>query len=89
MTKSIMQDERRCYITGRTDRLDLHHVFSGPRRKASTKYGCWCWLTHEIHMELHDRNKELDKMLRRACQEKFEEIYSREEFMEVFGKSYL
>ena len=84
-----MQDERRCFITGRTDRLDLHHVYAGARRKASDRFGCWCWLTHEIHMELHDRNKELDKMLRRACQERFEEIYSHQEFMEIFGKNYL
>ena len=40
-------------------------------------------------MELHDKNKELDRMLQRVCQEKFEEKYSHEEFMEVFGKSYL
>ena len=40
-------------------------------------------------MELHERNKELDKMIRRTCQERFEEIYSHEEFMNVFGKSYI
>ena len=86
---SIMQTEKECFVTGRTFNLDRHHVFAGSRRDASERYGCWIWLSHDIHMELHDRNKELDKMIRRACQERFEEIYSHEEFMEVFGKSYL
>lgn len=84
-----MQTEKECFVTGRTFNLDRHHVFAGSRRDASERYGCWIWLSHDIHMELHDRNKELDKMIRRACQERFEEIYSHEEFMEVFGKSYL
>ena len=89
MTKSIMQDEKVCIITGSTQNLDKHHCLHGIRRKAAEKYGCWCWIRHDLHMELHDRNKALDLMLERACQERFEEIYSHDEFMEVFGKSYL
>ena len=88
-SKSIMQTEKECFITGYLNHLDRHHVFGGPRRNASEAFGCWIWLRHDIHMEIHDRNKELDKMIKRACQEKFEEIYSHEEFMEIFGKSYL
>ena len=89
MIDSIMQDEKRCYITGSEIWLDKHHIYHGSRRKAADKYGCWVWLRHDIHMELHDRNKELDRMLQRECQQRFEELYSHEEFMEVFGKSYL
>ena len=89
MGKSIMQDEKYCYVTGSHGQLDRHHVFAGSRRKASEKYGCWIWLRHDIHMDLHDRDKALDKMLRRMTQERFEEIYGHEKFMEVFGKSYL
>lgn len=88
-SKSIMQDNRECFITGSTVDLDRHHVFHGPRRNAAEKYGCWVWLRHDLHMEVHDRNKELDRMLQRACQTRFEEIYSHEEFMTVFGKNYL
>ena len=89
MSKSIMQDEKKCFVTGSESQLDRHHVYAGSRRKASERYGCWVWLRHDIHMELHDRNKVLDKMLRRTCQEQFEAVYSHEKFMEVFGKSYL
>ena len=89
MSKSILQSEKECFITGILVDLDRHHVFAGSRRKASEKFGCWVWLRHDIHMELHDRNKALDKMLRRTCQEKFEEIYSHQEFMEIFGRNWL
>ena len=89
MGKSIMQDERECFISGYTGALDKHHIYAGNCRKASEKFGCWVWLRHDIHMELHDSNKTLDKLLRRTCQERFEETHSREEFMEIFGKSYL
>ena len=90
MIKSILQpDEKVCFITGSTLNLDRHHVYHGPRRAAAERHGCWIWLRHDIHMEIHDRNKELDKMIKRACQERFEELYSHEEFMSIFGKSYL
>lgn len=89
MGQSIMQTEKECFITGSRIYLDKHHCFHGSRRKAAEKYGCWIWLRHDLHMELHDRNKELDRMIQRSCQERFEEIYSHQEFMEVFGKSYL
>ena len=87
--KSLMQDEKECFVTGSTVNLDLHHIYHGPRRKAADRWGCWCWLRHDIHMDLHDKNKELDRMLQRVCQEKFEDKYSHDEFMEVFGKNYL
>ena len=84
-----MQDSRYCYITGRTDHLDKHHIFTGIRRKAADKWGCWCWLNHEVHMAAHDKQQELLTQLRQECQERFEELYGHEKFMEVFGKSYL
>lgn len=89
MTKSIMQDDRYCYITGHTARLDRHHVFGGSRRKAAEKWGCWVWLDHEIHMALHSTNPELQQQLKQECQERFEDLYGHDVFMRVFGKSYL
>ena len=90
MTKSILQDEKVCYVTGSEYGLDLHHIYAGvANRKISDREGCWVWLRHDVHMDLHDRNKELDYRLKRECQEKFEETHSREEFRRLFGKSYL
>ena len=85
-----MQDEKVCFISGRQTQLDRHHCFHGSaRRKLAEKWGCWCWLSHDLHMELHRKNKALDLMLERACQQRFEELHSHEEFMRIFGKNYL
>ena len=89
MSGSILQSERECYVTGSRQCLDRHHVFHGPRRKAAEKWGCWVWLRHDVHMALHSGDTELDRRLKRECQERFEEIWGHEKFMEVFGKSYI
>ena len=89
MSKSIMQDEKRCFVTGSEGQLDRHHCLHGIRRKKAEEWGCWVWLRRDIHRELHDRNKALDRMIEQACQERFEELYGHEKFMEVFGKNYL
>lgn len=86
---SIMQDEKECFVTGSKTGLDPHHIYHGCRRKAADEWGCWVWLRHDIHRELHDKDKTLDRMLERACQERFEQLYGHSKFMEVFGKSYL
>lgn len=87
---SILQgDEYRCYVTGYQGPCDLHHVYAGSNRTNSDRWGCWVWLRHDVHMRLHDQDKELDRRIRRECQEAFEEKYDRATFMKVFGKSYL
>ena len=90
MSKSIISNDQQCWVCESRQNLHRHHVYFGvSNRPLSEKYGCWVWLRHDIHMELHQQNPALDRMIQRACQERFEEIYSHEEFMEVFGKSYL
>ena len=90
--QSILQEEKRCFLTGRIDDLHQHHVYGGSRRKASDKWGCWVWLTAERHnMSNHSihHNHELDIELKQTCQTRFEELYGHDKFMQVFGKSYL
>ena len=89
MTDSIMQNGRYCYITGRTDNLDKHHVFGAANRKHSEQFGCWVWLTHDVHMQAHQRSPELLTQLKQECQERFEEIHGHERFMQIFGRNYL
>lgn len=89
MAKSIMQDEKECYLTGSTECLDLHHCFQGSRRQLSDKWGCTVWLRHDIHMRLHDSDRELDLQIKRDCQKEFERRWGHEKFMEVFGRNYL
>ncbi len=89
---SILQDRRECYITGSTEGLHRHHVYAGSRRKASDAWGCWVWLRWDWHngadYGVHS-SPELDRRLKRECQEKFEELYGHEKFMKVFGKNFL
>lgn len=93
--KSILQDKKECYITGRTDNLHPHHIFYGRgQRKISDKHGFWIWLTGEYHTQstklgVHFDNVEMKEKLQRDCQTKFEETHSREEFMKLIGKNYL
>ena len=77
--KSIIQDEKKCFITGQTYWLECHHVFFGRAyRKLSEKYGLKVWLTRELHRGtkgVHS-NRELDLKLKRIAQKKFEEAYT-------------
>ena len=92
MAKSILQDEKKCYITGSTENLHQHHIFAGSRRKASDKWGCWVWLRADWH-NMADYgvhfNRELDEKLKCEAQLAFERIHSHQKFMDVFGKNYL
>ena len=79
---------RECYICGRTDWIERHHIFGGSRRKKSEKYGLTVDLCHYHHNGAH-HNKELNLFLKRVGQTKFEKTHTRDEFREIFGKSYL
>lgn len=92
MPESIMQDKKECWITGSTSGLHRHHIYAGSRRNASEEWGCWVWLRGDWHnlssYGVHF-NTAFDRELKALCQEKFEALYGRERFMEVFGKNYL
>lgn len=63
-----------------------------PNRRISEENGFWVWLRADWHnlasYGVHF-NKDLDRKLKQACQEKFEETHSREEFVRLIGKNYL
>lgn len=92
--KSILQDQKKCYVTGRTDNLHEHHIYYGcGLRKVSEKRGFKVYLTGDLHNQsnagVHTGNHKLDLRLKRECQAKFEETHSRAEFMELIGRNYL
>lgn len=91
MAKSIIQTgEPECFITGSRINLDRHHCMHGiGNRMLAEKYGLWVWLQHDVHMRLHDKDKELDKHLEQVAQKAFEKKYSHEFWMKLFGKNYL
>ena len=90
--KSIIQDEKKCFISGQTFWLEEHHIFFGrANRKLSEQYGLKVWLTRDHHRGIKGvhNNRELDLTLKRLAQTVFEETHTREEFRNIFGKSYL
>lgn len=91
MKPSIIQTgEKQCFVTGSRINLDKHHcMHGGANRKLAEKYGLWVWLRHDIHMRLHDEDKELDRQLEQDAQRAFEKKYSHEKWMQMFRKSYL
>jgi len=90
--KSIIQSEKKCFFCGKASNLEDHHIFFGTaNRKLSEKYGLKVYLC-----PYHHRGKGgphgsfiVNMALKEIAQRKFEETHSREEFRNIFGKSYL
>ena len=94
MAKSIMQTEKKCYITGQTQNLHKHHIYAGKNRQISEDNGFWVYLVGILHNQsdegVHCKNGHaLDMKLKTECQAKFEETHTRAEFMALIGKNYL
>lgn len=92
--QTILQSEKKCYLTGSTSGLQKHHIFGAFNRNNSEKYGLWVWLRWDRHLadspyRTPHNDAEIDLMLKKDAQRKFEETHTREEFMQIFGKNYL
>ena len=97
---SILQtDHERCYLCGRratgVDPLDRHHVFFGPNRGKSEKYGLTVYLHHSschifgrqaVHNNA-DICRELQKEAQKTAMERFG--WSTDDFIGIFGRNYL
>lgn len=89
--KSVVSNERKCWVCGRSEPLHKHHIYYGnANRRLSEKYGCWVWLCPEHHnmskWGVHF-NKSLDLELKELCQMKLG--WSPEKMIKVFGRNYL
>jgi hypothetical protein len=92
--KSIIEQREQCYICGTVLSLEKHHIFYGTaNRRKSEQYGLTVLLCPEHHrgtFGVHGAcGHELDKRLKMLGQRQFERIYSRDKFMQEFGKNYL
>lgn len=92
--KSIMQDEKKCFVTGSETCLHKHHIFGAYNRNNSEKYGLWVWLKWDRHINnspyrTPHNDATVDLMLKKTAQRKFEETHTREEFISIFGRNYL
>lgn len=86
---------RKCFLCGRTGNLDRHHIFGGPFRKKSDKYGLTVDLCHDTcHIFGPDavhQNRETMLEVKRYGQRKAmnENGWTTEQFIKEFGKNYL
>lgn len=94
MSKSIMQptSPKWCYLCGRQTDLEKHHIYAGiGNRKWSERYGLWVYLCGSCHRGSHGAQyeKQINVRLKEEGQREFEKTHTREEFRQIFGKSYL
>lgn len=87
--KSIISNEKRCFLCGTTQNLEEHHIFAGGLRKQSEKYGCKVFLCHEHHWQVHNGNMQLYTYLCKIAQKRFEEEYPYLSFMAIFHRNWL
>lgn len=93
--RSVFTDDmEHCYFTD-TPYCHRHHIFYGSRRDLSETYNFIIPLAHYLHENypgsVHDNpNHGLDLELKQMAQAYFEEHHgTREEFINVFGRSWL
>lgn len=92
MAKSIISNERQCYLCGKTVNLEKHHIFGGTaNRKISERLGLWVYLCHNCHTGKNGAqyNKEKNLRLKQDAQRAYEKTHARDEWMKLIGKNYL
>ena len=91
--KSILQDEKVCFLCGREYGLEKHHIFAGvANRRISEAEGLWCWLCGEtchrgIDGAQYDSEKNL--YLKQMAQAAYEQTHSHDQWMKLIRKNYL
>ena len=100
MSRSIMQrKEDVCYLCEKLyagdwhQKTEEHHVMFGTSdRKLSEHYGLKVYLClghHRNSNEAVHKNHKMDLMLKQDAEKIFIEKYSKDKWMDVFGKNYL
>lgn len=96
--KSIVQpDKTQCFLCGKNAQadyfgLDEHHVYGGPNRKLSERYGLKVYLCHHTcHLHGVHANAGLARQLKAKVQQIAMNHYqwSVDDFRRIFGKNYL
>lgn len=94
LTSVFTDDMDHCIFTG-SPYIERHHIFGGSsNKKHSEKYGFVVPLRYDLHPNGARADmryaKEIDLYLKQKAQRYFEEHYgTRDEFRQIFGKSWL
>lgn len=91
--ESIIQHERCCMVCRTTHNLHRHHIFEGTaNRRISDANGFTVYLCgyhHNLSSAGIHFDKTLDIAVKRYAQQIYEQTHSRNEFIELIGRSYL
>ena len=98
--KSILQNQenKQCYLCMLQEgnyayqTVEDHHIFFGSNRRNSELYGFkvnLCIRHHRTGKEAVHLNRENDLILKKICQREYERTHTRQEFVQIIGKSYL
>lgn len=94
MSKSLLDNNKVCFICGTTFNLHKHHIYGGANRSKSERDGCWCYLCAPHH-NMSDRGVHFDReknlWLKNTCQKLWMTKYKKteEDFIKEYGRSYL
>lgn len=89
MKSIIPQDPQVCYLCGRRNATDVHHVYPGANRQVSDQYGLTVRLCRDCHRDLHDKGINmagLQSWVQRIAMEHYG--WNLDEWITRFGKDY-
>lgn len=92
MTSRVKDDrENVCYLCGKWDYLDVHHIFEGSKRQRCDELRLVVHICRDCHNKVHSsKGSDTRDFLHKLGQTIYEtEIGTREDFIKDFIKSYL
>lgn len=94
MSKSIMQQEKKCWACGTTLNLHHHHCIYGiANRKKAEADGLWVYLCTDHHIGVingvHGQNFKLNKILHIEAQKAYEAKHGHDAYMKRYHLNYL
>ena len=85
---SILQKNRECFYCGAVENLDRHEFLSGSNRRNAAYHGLWVYVCRLCHSKIQNNATAMDSG-RRMSQAVFEDLHGHDEYMKIFGRSYL
>lgn len=89
---SILNNLDKCYFCGQPAQCTHEVYFGTANRQISIRNGFCVGLCHKHHNMSNNsvhNNRKMDLILKRKYQAEYEKTHTREEFIELIGKSYL
>lgn len=93
--KTIICNEKQCYVCGNRNNLHLHHIMFGKNRKKADQDGLTVWLCYQHHegtFGVHGKKgHNLDQELKKIAEDKWIKYYNKtkKDFIERYGRNYL